>query len=187
MYDDLTPELISARRAAVHATNAYNDSFGRPEVEREALLASLLGSVGEHVYFEPVLRCEFGYNVHIGDRFYANFDCVLLDGADITIGDDVLFGPRVAIYTANHALDPAERAAGACYAKPVHIGSNVWIGGGVNINQGVTIGDGAVIGSGSVITGDVPARVVAAGVPATVRRDITDADRTGYLTNRSLG
>ena len=182
LVDGAERYLALIERHRVTSTQLVPTMFSRllklpAEVRARYDLSSLrlLGSVGEHVYFEPVLRCEFGYNVHIGDRFYANFDCVLLDGADITIGDDVLFGPRVAIYTANHALDPAERAAGACYAKPVHIGSNVWIGGGVNINQGVTIGDGAVIGSGSVITGDVPARVVAAGVPATVRRDITDA------------
>lgn len=185
MYNDLTPELVAARERAVVATTAYNASFGRPAAEREALLGGLLGSVGAGVFFEPSFRCEFGYNIHIGDGFYANFDCIMLDGADITIGDHVLFGPRVAIYTTNHALDPAERAAGACYAKPVRIGDNVWVGGGVSINQGVTIGDGAVIGSGSVVTRDVPAHTIAAGVPARVLRQITDADRTDYLTAHS--
>ncbi|WP_079574034.1 DapH/DapD/GlmU-related protein [Krasilnikoviella flava] len=105
----------------------------------------------------------------------------MLDGGRITIGDDVLLGPRVGIYTTNHALDAGERVAGACYAQPVVIEDRVWVGGGVTINKGVTIGEGAVIGSGSVVTRSVPPHTVAAGVPATVRREITEADRTGYL------
>lgn len=180
MYDDLTPELVAAREAAVLRTNEYNASFGRPAAEREALLATLLGSIGTDVHFEPVLRCEFGDNITIGSHFYANFDCVMLDGARITIGDHVLLGPRVSIFTSNHALDPAERAAGACYARPVTIGDHVWIGGHVTINPGVTIGAGAVIGSGSVVTRDVPPGVVAAGNPARVLRTITAADATGW-------
>ncbi|OZD18365.1 O-acetyltransferase [Rhodococcus sp. 06-156-3C] len=181
MYNDTTPELVKARERALVASDSYNASFGRPIAEREALLAEFLGSIGTRVLFEPTFRCEFGYNVHIGDNFYANFDCILLDGADILIGDNVLFGPRVSIYTANHAVDPVERAAGACYAKPVTIGSDVWVGGGVTINQGVSVGDNVIIGSGSVVTHDIPANVIAMGVPAAVRRQITESDRTGYM------
>ncbi|GAA0426047.1 acetyltransferase [Actinoplanes capillaceus] len=180
MYNDLTPELIGARARAVLLTSEYNDSFGRPQAEREAVLRRLLRSVGRECHFEPTFRCEFGFNISVGDHFYANFDCVMLDGGGITIGDHVLFGPRVGIYTSNHAVDAAERAAGACYAKPVVIGNNVWVGGGVTINQGVTIGDGAIIGSGSVVTRSVPAGMIAAGVPARVLREITGADKTGY-------
>ena len=180
VYNDLTDELVEARRRTVLLTMEYNATFGRPQQEREAVLRRLLAAVGEGCHFEPTFRCEFGFNISIGDRFYANFDCVLLDGGDITIGDDVLFGPRVGIYTSNHALDPAERAAGACHAKPVTIGDNVWLGGDVTINQGVTIGAGSVVGSGSVVTRPVPAGVVAAGNPARVLREITPADRTGY-------
>lgn len=106
-----------AKRTVI-ATNEYNASFGRAASEREALLAKVLRSIGTGVHFEPTFRCEFGYNIAIGSNFYANFDCILLDGAEITIGDSVLFGPRVSIYTSNHALDPEERVAGACYAKP---------------------------------------------------------------------
>ncbi|XAS65619.1 sugar O-acetyltransferase [Pseudarthrobacter sp. So.54] len=180
-YNDLTPELVDARERTVIATNKYNASFGQAAAQREPLLAKILGSMGTGAHFEPAFRCEFGYNISIGTNFYANFDCILLDGADITIGNNVLFGPRVSIYTTNHALDARERAAGACYAKPVHIGNNVWVGGGVTINQGVTIGDNAVIGSGSVVTRDVPPNSLALGVPAKVIRKITDADRSGYL------
>ena len=181
VYNDLTDELVQARERAVIATDRYNASFGQPAEVREALLRDLLRHAGTGAFFEPTFRCEFGYNIWVGEGFYANFDCVMLDGGGITIGDQVLLGPRVGIYTTNHALDPAERAAGACVAKPVVIGSRVWIGGGVTINPGVTIGDGAVIGSGSVVTSDIRARTVAAGVPARVIRPITEADRTGYL------
>ena len=180
MYNDLTPELVAAREETVFLTNDYNASFGQKAEVREAILQKLLGAIGRGVHFEPTFRCEFGRNIRIGNNFYANFDCVMLDGGGIAIGDDVLFGPRVGIYTSNHALDAAERAAGGCYARPVEIGNRVWIGAGVHINQGVTIGNDTVIGSGSVVTKDIPAGVIAAGVPCRVLRAITEADRTGF-------
>jgi maltose O-acetyltransferase len=180
MYNDLTDELVQARERTVLLTNEYNAAFGRPAAERERILAALLGGIGRGVHFEPTFRCEFGVNIVIGDNFYANFDCVMLDGGGITIGDNVLFGPRVGIYTSNHAIDAGERVAGACVAKPVAIGSNSWIGGGVTINPGVTIGENTVIGSGSVVTRSVPSNVIAAGVPCAVLRPITDADKTGW-------
>ncbi|WP_433794373.1 sugar O-acetyltransferase [Actinoplanes sp. CA-252034] len=180
MYNDLTTELVQARERTVLLTDEYNRSFGQPQAGREAILRRLLKSVGEGCHFEPTFRCEFGFNISIGDAFYANFDCVMLDGGGITIGDHVLFGPRVGIYTSNHAIDAVERAAGACYAKPVTIGDDVWIGGGVTINPGVSIGDGAIVASGSVVTKPIPAGVIAAGVPARVLREITEADETGF-------
>jgi maltose O-acetyltransferase len=180
IYNDLTTELVEARRRAVLLANEYNASFNDEPARREAILRSLLGAIGKNVYFEPNFRCEFGFNIEIGDNFYANFDCVMLDGGGIWIGNHVLFGPRVGIYTSNHAIDAGERALGGCYAKPVRIGDRVWVGAGVHINQGVTIGDGAVIGSGSVVTRDIPQNVLAAGVPCKVIRAITVNDRTGY-------
>jgi maltose O-acetyltransferase len=179
-YDDLTPEIVAARAEAIRKADRYNDSFGRPQAEREELLRRLLRRVGDGAHFEPRFRCEFGFNITIGDRFYANFDCVILDGGEVTIGDNVLFGPRVGIYTSNHAIDAGERVAGACYARPVTIGDRVWIGGGVNINQGVTIGANSIVGSGSVVTQDIPPSVIAAGVPCRVIRPITEADRVGF-------
>lgn len=180
VYNDLTPELIAARARAVELTSAYHRSIGEPAEAREAILRSLLKSVGPGALFEPSFRCEFGFNISIGRSFYANFDCVILDGGSVEIGDHVLLGPRVGIYTANHAIDPDERAAGACRAEPVRIGNRVWIGAGVHINPGVSIGDNAIVGSGSVVTRDIPANVVAAGVPARVIRPITESDRTGF-------
>lgn len=180
MYDDTTPELIQAREKAVFLTNEYNRSSGKSSDLRQTLLKKLLKDIGSNVHFEPDFRCEFGFNITIGNNFYANFDCILLDGGRIEIGDNVLFGPRVGIFTANHAIDAVERAMGGCYAKPVKIGNNVWLGAGVIVNQGVTIGDNTVIGSGSVVTKDIPGNVVAAGVPCKIIRSITEKDKTGY-------
>ena len=126
MYNDLTEELVTARENTVFLTNEYNASFGRPSGEREAILRRLLKSVGTGVHFEPNFRCEFGYNISIGNNFYANFDCIMLDGG------------------------------------------------------GIEIGDNTIIGSGSVITKDIPANVIAAGVPCKVIRAITEEDKTGY-------
>lgn len=181
MYDDVTPELVEARRLAVLATNEYNASYGQPAAEREALLRTVVAHAGEGATFEPTFRCEFGLNIRLGERFFGNFDCVMLDCAPITIGDDVLIAPKVGLYTANHALDAGERAAGACWAKPITVGDRVWIGGGVSIIGGVTVGEGAVIGAGSVVIRDVPPYTVVAGNPARVIREITEADRTGYV------
>jgi maltose O-acetyltransferase len=180
MYNDLTPELVQARERAVILTNEYNNSFGKGPQERLEILKKLLKKVGDGVHFEPNFRCEFGFNISIGNSFYANFDCIILDGGGVEIGDNVLFGPRVGIYTSNHAVDASERVAGACYAKPVKIENRVWIGAGVHINHGVTIGDNTIIGAGSVVTKDVPANVIAAGVPCRVIRQITDSDKSGF-------
>ena len=180
MYNDLTEELIKARENAVLLTNEYNNSYGQSAEKREQILKRLFASIGEDVYFEPNMRCEFGYNISIGNHFYANFDCVLLDGGGIEIGNNVLFGPRVGIYTSNHAIDAQERIAGGCYAKKVKIGNPVWIGGGVQINQGVTIGDNTIIASGSVVTKSILENVIAGGVPCKVIRKITEADKTGF-------
>ncbi|MFQ8689621.1 MAG: sugar O-acetyltransferase [Blautia sp.] len=181
MYNDLTEELIKARKRAVFLTEEYNRSYGQPPECREEILSRILGSAGEDVFFEPNFHCEFGFHIKIGNHFYANFDCVMLDGGGIEIGDNVLFGPRVGIYTSRHAFDPAERARGACFARPVKIGNNVWIGGGVHIDCGVTIGDNTVIGAGSVITRDIPSNVVAAGVPCRVIREIQKEEKSDYF------
>ncbi|MBO0431757.1 sugar O-acetyltransferase [Enterococcus sp. DIV0660C] len=182
MYNDLANTLIQARQATMAKVLTYNNLYGTDESARKEILSELLGSVGESVFFELGFRCEFGKHIHIGERFYSNFDCILLDGAEIRIGDDVLFGPRVGIFTTNHAIDPEERVAGACYAKPVSIGNKVWLGANVTVNQGVTIGENTIIGSGSVVTKNIPANVIAVGNPCHVLRTITEADKTDYFS-----
>lgn len=181
MYKDTTDELVAERTHALKLANAYNASYGQPPEIREALLAKLLGKIGNGVFFEPTFRCEFGYNIAIGDNFYANFDCVMLDGGGIEIGDNVLFGPRVSIYTTRHSHNPQERAAGACYSKKVKIGDNVWVGGGVHMDCGITIGKNTIVGAGSVITHDIPANVVAAGVPCQVIRKLDEKISSDYF------
>ena len=180
MYLSADETLVNERINARRLTRMYNNTIETEIERRREILEELLGQVGENIFIEPTFKCDYGYNIKVGDNFYANFDCIMLDGGGIEIGDNVLFGPRVGIYTSNHAMDAWERTHGACYAKPVRIGNNVWVGAGVHINQGVTIGDNTIIGSGSVITKDIPANVVAAGVPCKVIREITEADKTGY-------
>ncbi len=181
MYNDLTQELVDARKRAVELTDEYNASYGESPEVREAILRKLVRHAEDGAFFEPGFRCEFGFNISLGKNFYANFGCVLLDPGEIIIGDNVLFGPRVSIYTARHAFNAQEREAGACYTKPVKIGNNVWVGGGVHMDHGITIGDNTVIGAGSVITHDIPANVVAAGAPCRVIREITEAEATDYF------
>ncbi|MBV6738218.1 sugar O-acetyltransferase [Priestia megaterium] len=181
MYNDLDPDIVAFREKTVFKTNEYNQSFGLSSGVRQKILEELLGSIGKNVHFEPTLRCEFGVNIHIGDDFYANFDCVLLDAGGITIGNNVLFGPRVGLYTANHAFDAEERRNGGCFAKPIKVGNNVWVGAGVHIMPGVTIGDNTIIGSGSIVTSNIPSNVIATGSPCKVLREITEEDKTEYL------
>jgi maltose O-acetyltransferase len=180
VYNDLAPELIAARTHTVALTNEYNRLPIEDGAGRMMILRRLFSTVGDSAFFEPTLRCEFGFHVKVGERFYANFDCVLLDGGGIEIGDDVLFGPRVSIFTTNHSLDPTERRKGACIAKPVKIGDAVWLGGGVHVMPGVEIGDGAVVGAGSVVTRSLPANTLAAGVPCRVIREIGEHDKLGF-------
>ncbi|WP_300723789.1 sugar O-acetyltransferase [uncultured Alistipes sp.] len=145
--------------------------------EREAILRDLFGHLGEGCTLHSPFHCDFGTQIRIGDGFVGNFNLTILDEAPVTIGDRVLIGPNVGIYTVSHALQPDQRAEGIMRSLPVRIGNDVWIGGHVVITQGVTIGDGAVIGAGSVVTHDIPARVIAAGNPCRVLRPITEEDR----------
>lgn len=177
MYNDLSSELMRKRNDVVLLTNRYNRSYGEAQRVRESILRDILGGMGENVNFEPDFRCEFGSNIFIGNNFFANFDCVILDCNRIVIGDNVLFGPRVGLYAGNHAIHPEDRVAGGCYSKPITIGDNVWVGAGVHIMGGVTIGRNSIIGAGSVVTKDIPENMIAAGLPCRMIREITEEDR----------
>lgn len=181
MYNDVTPELTDARTRTYFLTKEYNESYGQPQEVREAILRRFIRKIGKNVFFEPDFRCEFGCNITIGDNFYANFDCVMLDVGGIEIGDNVLFGPRVGIYSTRHAFDPLERAAGGCFAKPVKIGDYAWIGAGVHMDHGVSVGENAIVGAGSVITRDIPPNVVAAGSPCKIIRELKPDEKTDYF------
>ncbi len=180
VYDDFDADLFNRRVAAKNIFNRYNQTTDEQPEERKELLKELLGSIGENVYIEPNFACEFGKNIYIGNDVYINFGAVLLDCSRITIGNNVLIGPNVGMYSANHSIDPEERAQGALIGGRITIEDKVWIAGDVKIMPGVTIGEGAVIGCGSIVTRDIPPRTVAAGNPCRVIRQITDNDKIGF-------
>ncbi|XJZ26531.1 sugar O-acetyltransferase [Bacillota bacterium Lsc_1132] len=172
LYNAGDPLLIKERENARRLTRLFNQSAENEIEKRTELLKELLGSTGEHFFIEPNFRCDYGYNIHVGENFFANFDCTILDVMEVRIGSNCFFGPGVHIYTATHPLNPYERIAGPEFAKPVTIGDNVWIGGRAVINPGVTIGKNVVVASGAVVTKDVPDQVAVAGNPATIIKKI---------------
>ena len=145
--------------------------------EKSELIKRLFGKTGEHVWVEQPFHCDYGYNISVGEHFYANHNCVILDCAKVTIGHHVFLAPNVGIYTATHPLDAETRNQFIENAKPVTIGDNVWIGGGVTIVPGVTIGDNTVIGAGSVVVKDIPSNVLAVGNPCKPIRTITPEEK----------
>ncbi|KAA0547048.1 sugar O-acetyltransferase [Bacillus sp. BGMRC 2118] len=172
MYDPADPVLVKERIEARRKVRVYNETLETEIEERAKLLKDLLGSTGENLYMEPTIRVDYGYNTHVGENFYANFDCTILDVCEVRIGDNCMMAPGVQLYTATHPIHPSERNSGKEYAKPIHIGDNVWIGGSAIINPGVTIGNNVVIASGAVVTKDIPDNVVVGGNPARVIKHI---------------
>lgn len=167
-HDPNDPQLVAARRRARAELNRLNAA--EDDDIRHQGLRALFGSLGQDAWIEPVFRCDYGFNIHIGDRFYANADCIFLDTCEIRIGDNCLLGPRVSLYTVNHPLEAAARRTGIERGRPIRIGDDVWVGGGAIVVPGVTVGDGAVIAAGSVVTRDVPAGALVGGNPARVIR-----------------
>ncbi|BDR59364.1 sugar O-acetyltransferase [Xylocopilactobacillus apicola] len=169
-----------AREAGARARRLSRTFNQTTEFDRELrtkLLKELFKATGEKIYIEPPFHTDYGIHTTIGENFYANYDCIFLDVAPITIGNNVLCGPRVGIYTAGHPVDAEIRNSGLEYGYPIVIGDNVWIGGNTVINPGVTIGNNVVIGSGSVVTKDLPDNVIAVGNPCHVLRPITKEDQ----------
>ena len=150
----------------------YNSTPFSDTAARTALLRELLGSMQDDCRILSPFHCDFGYNIHIGRRFFANTGLVILDTASVEIGDLVLIDPHVGLYAAYHPVDVERRAAGLEASAPIRICDKVWIGGHVSVLPGVTIGEGSVIGAGSVVTHDIPPRKVAYGNPCRVVRDI---------------
>ncbi|EGL14940.1 MULTISPECIES: sugar O-acetyltransferase [unclassified Paenibacillus] len=179
-YKAFGEELLLERQHAKEVLFDYN-ALRPGEVEkRNELLRALLGRTGKVFFIEPPFRCDYGYNISLGENFYANYNLTVLDCNRVTIGNNVLIGPNVSVFTAGHAIHPEPRANEVEYALPISIGNNVWIGGGAILNPGVSIGDNTIIGSGSVVTKDVPANVIAAGNPCRVLRPITEDDRNQF-------
>ena len=154
--------------------------------EQVDLLKRILGKTGDEVYIEPPFHCDYGYNIEVGENFYANYNLVILDVGKVRIGKNVMFAPNVSIYTAGHPVHPDSRNSGYEYGIDITIGDNVWIGGNVCVLPGVKIGDNVVIGAGSVVTKDLPDNVIAAENPCRVIRKITQEDRNFYYKNRKF-
>lgn len=172
LYSPWEKQLRKERDHARAVIFDFNSLPPKEKQDRNFILKQLLGKTEKTFLIEPPFRCDYGSNIEIGDNFFANFNCIFLDCAKIKIGNNVMLGPNVQLYTASHPIDAETRNKGWEYALPITIGDHVWIGGNVVINPGVKIGDRAVIGAGSVVTKDIPAGVIAFGNPCRVNREI---------------
>ena len=183
-YKASDKELFEERLHAQKTCFDFNNISPELITERHDLIRRILGSVSSEFYIQPPFQCDYGYNIHLGNHFYSNYNLTILDCAEVRIGDHVMIAPNVSIFTAGHPIDANKRNEEWEYAIPVTIGNNVWIGGNSVINPGVSIGDNSVIGSGSVVTRDIPSNVIAAGNPCKVIREITKADEDFYFKDR---
>ena len=173
LYDPGDPELVRARDHARDYCQDLNATRERDQQQRRRILTDLFGKGGDSVWLQPPFFCDYGSNILLGEHVYFNFNCIVLDVCQVTIGDFTLFGPGVQLYTATHPMN-AQQRRGKEFGRPIEIGSDVWIGGGVMVCPGVKVGSQTVIGAGSVVTRDTPDGVFAAGNPCRVIREITE-------------
>lgn len=181
LYDAQEESLGIERKRSQELNFDYNSLRPSQEKEREEIIRREMKKTGKKFRIEQPFYCDFWGRVTLGENFFSNYNFVLLAGNEVTFGDDVRIGPNCGIYAAGHAFDPERRAAGYEYARPVHIGNNVWIGGHVAIVSGATIGDNTIIAAGSVVIGDIPANVLAGGNPCQVIREISPEDDRKYM------
>ena len=177
-------ELKKDNKKAKKLTRIFNGTTEDELAYRSELLKELFKTTGENLYIEPPFHCDYGCHISIGENFYANYDCIIIDVCEVSIGKNVFFGPRVGLYTAAHPIDATVRNTLLEFGKPIQIGNNVWIGGNAVVNPGVTIGDNSIIGSGSVVTKNIPENVIAAGNPCKVLRKITETDKLFWEENQ---
>ena len=169
IYSAVDQQLLEELNTVKEIIHRYNSISPSATKERLSILKGLLGRIGDdEIIINQPFYCDYGKQISVGRRFFANFNMTILDEARVTIGDDCFIGPNVSIYTACHSTDPVERNTRMEWAEPVTIGDNVWIGGSVTILPGVTIGNNVTIGAGSVVTKDIPDNVVAVGNPCKV-------------------
>lgn len=186
LYDgNYDQELLDERMRAAALCHEHNHLHPSLMDERVAVLRKLLGKTGERFTILQPFICDYGYNIEVGENFFANYNCVILDPAKVTFGDNVFIAPNCGFYTAGHAMDVEQRNAGLEYAYPITIGNNVWIGGNAVFMPGVSVGDNTVIGAGSVVTKAIPSNVVAFGNPCRVIRELTSADAEKLPASRS--
>lgn len=172
MYNAMDPELSGDRERASLLFQKINKLDNRHTEERNALIRSLLSRAGDGLWIEPPFFCDYGFNIITGKKVFINYNCCILDVSTVHIGDHVMLGPNVQLYTATHPVEMEARLSGLEYAKPIRIGRGAWIGGSAVICPGVSIGEGAVIGAGAVVTKDVPAHVLVGGNPARIIKHI---------------
>lgn len=168
-YRATDPEIVADQLSAAEWMDRFNNSLAATAAERESLLRERFGQVGAGSTIRPPFHCDYGFNVHLGAGVFLNFNCIILDVVEVSIGDRTQIGPAVQILTADHPRDHTERATGLEWGRRIRIGRDVWIGGGAIILPGVTIGDGAVIGAGSVVTKDIQSGATVVGNPARAR------------------
>ncbi len=172
LYDaNYDASLLAERNACKNKCQIFN-TLPYDSTEKQTILHDIIGSHGTNYTIEPSFWCDYGYNIHLGENFYANHNLVILDAAPVIIGDNVFIAPNCGIYTAGHPFNIAQRNSGLEYAKPVTIGNNVWIGAGCHILPGVTIGEGATIGAGSIVCRDILPHTLAVGNPCRVIKEL---------------
>lgn len=187
LYDPSTSDVMDYQLSLLDKMVEYNNTLPREQERRQKLLKELFGAVGDNCYIEAPYHANWGgKNVYMGNHVYANFNLTLVDDANIYIGNDAMFAPNVVLSTAGHPIDPSLRIRGLQYNKEIHIGNNVWIGAGAMVMPGVTIGDNTVIGAGAVVTRDIPANVVAMGVPCKVIREIGEHDKKYFFRDEEI-
>ena len=179
--DEAVNEQMKTTRSLVHRFNMTD-----PENEKllQDLICRILGESGENIWINQPFYCDYGKHITVGNNFFANYNCTILDVAQVKIGNNVFFAPNVSLYTAGHPLHHEARNSMYEYGAPISIGDNVWIGGNSVVTPGVSIGANSVIGAGSVVTKDIPSGVVAAGNPCRVIRKITSEDKKYYYKDR---
>lgn len=182
LYDaNYDAELLKEREICADITYELNRLRPSQTKERMEILRKLFGKTKGNFTIVSPFFCDYGYNIEIGENFFMNMDCVILDGAKVKFGDNVFVAPHCGFYTAGHPLDVERRISGLEYALPITVGNNVWISAHVCVLPGVSIGDNTVIGAGSVVTKNIPANVLAYGNPCKIIREITENDRTEYM------
>ena len=181
LYDaNYDPQLLALRSRCKDLCFAYNQLRPSLAAQQAELIRRLLGKTGEHFCITAPFWCDYGSNIEIGENFYTNHNCVILDGAKVTFGDNVFIAPNCTFSTAGHPLDAEQRNQGLEYAYPITVGDNVWFGASVTVLPGVTIGSNTVIGAGSLVNRDIPDGVVAVGNPCRPIRKITEKDKKKY-------
>lgn len=181
LYDaNYDSEIVEARTKCADLCYEFNNCKPSDTERQTELLKQILGKIKGNIVVTAPFYCDYGFNISVGENFYTNHNCTILDGAKVEFGDNVFIAPNCVFSTAGHAIDSEQRNQGLEIARPIKVGNNVWIGTNVSVLPGVTIGDNTIIGAGSVVNKDIPSDVIAVGNPCRVMRKITEADKDKY-------